>query len=464
MLKMTELSGQVYPVILSGGVGSRLWPLSTSEFPKQFHSFGGPQSLFQQAVTRLWGAPFEAPIIVCGQGHQALVSTQLDEIGARSSAVLMEPVGRSTAASCCVAALRLRDSAPDAVIVACPSDHLIQDVQAFRNAVAVAVEAAQKSSLVLLGVTPTGPVEDYGYVTVANAPTGLDAVLVEKFVEKPKAERAQMLIDDGRSFWNSGIYVFTPKLILEELQKWSPEVVAACVSALEKGETHERFTLLDADAFSASPNLSIDHAVSEKTDRASVVPLAAEWSDLGNWRELWAALSKDNSQNAGLGNIEFGSSTNSLAFSHTGGPNIHLESQDGTLVVAGKDDVYVSSLSHHASISAAITHRPWGSFRIIGDGDGFQVKEIVVNEGGILSLQRHKHRSERWTILEGRARVTRDTVVDDLEPDQTVDIPVGCVHRLENVGVGVLRLVELQLGTVICETDIERLEDRYGRA
>ena len=466
---MVNESSNVYPVVLSGGRGSRLWPLSSDDLPKQFHSFGARHSLFQQAVRRIMGHHYENPVIVCGARHRTLVAEHLAEVGVEPEAVLMEPVGRNTATSCCLAALSLQDRPSDTVMMVFPSDHMIEDTDVLRKALDSAVEAARDSSLALLGVSPAGPVSDYGYVTVPDIPKDGKVLRVERFVEKPHPELARSLIAEGRSLWNSGIYVVSPTFIIEELERWAPQVVAACRKALDHSVAEGRFFRVDETALAKAPAISIDRAVAEKTDRAVVVPLATGWSDLGTWRGLWEALGQDQNRNVGMGNVEFSNSSDCFVYGPADGARIHVEGQDGAVVVSSQENVYVTALQNTASseiVDGAFgtTHRPWGSFRILGKGLGFQVKEITVDQEGILSLQRHRHRSEIWTILEGRGRVTRDEEVVEIGPTESIDIPVMCVHRLENVGVGPLRLVELQLGSDIRESDIERLEDRYGRA
>jgi mannose-1-phosphate guanylyltransferase/mannose-6-phosphate isomerase len=468
---MTEL----VPVILSGGSGTRLWPLSRESHPKQFLPLLGDRSLLQTTWLRLRGlAGMSAPIVVANEEHRFLVAEQLRQVDATPSALILEPVGRNTAPAIAVAALRAMDGGADPVLLVLPSDHAIADEAAFRAAVLSVLPAAQAGELVTFGIVPTAPETGYGYI---NAAPGEGVRKVLRFVEKPDAATAADYVASGAYFWNSGMFAFLASRYLEELGRTRPAILAAARAALAKATRDADFTRLDKDAFSASPSDAIDYAVMESTTRAAVLPIEVGWNDVGSWSALWSVVEQDGGGNAHRGDVIARDCRNTLAIGDKrlvaliGLDDVVVVDTDDALLVAHKDRVQevkdiVSTLKAQSRPQAVWhrkVYRPWGSYDGIDSGERFQVKRIIVKPGASLSLQMHHHRAEHWIVVSGTARVTNGDKVFLLAENQSTYIPLGTRHRLENPGKQPLELIEVQSGSYLGEDDIVRLEDVYGR-
>ena len=493
---MTEL----VPVLLSGGSGTRLWPLSRETHPKQFQPLVGEKSLLQATWERLEGLDgLAAPIVVANEDHRFMVAEQLRRVGAAPSAIVLEPVGRNTAPAIAVAALQARAGGADPLLLVLPSDHVIADEAGFRAAVLSACEAAGQGALVTFGIVPTGPETGYGYIKAAAppvgapsganpffdegkvkrfAPEGAPTVMpVEAFVEKPDRATAETYVASGDYFWNSGMFLFRASAYLAELEKHAPAMVAAARESLEKAQRDVDFLRLDRAAFEACPADSIDYAVMEKTDKAAVLPINLGWNDVGSWKALWEIADQDPDGNAHHGDVIALDCRNTLAWggrrlvSLLGLDDVIVVDTDDALLVAARDQVQqvkdiVARLKEEGRPQASIhrkVYRPWGSYDGIDSGERFQVKRIVVNPGAALSLQMHHHRAEHWIVVSGSARVTCDDRVFLLAENQSTYIPLGSKHRLENPGKVPLELIEVQSGSYLGEDDIVRFEDVYGR-
>jgi mannose-1-phosphate guanylyltransferase/mannose-6-phosphate isomerase len=464
------------PVILSGGSGTRLWPLSRESHPKQFLPLVGDHSMLQQTCLRLRGLPgADSPLVVANEEHRFLVAEQLRQVGAAPSALILEPVGRNTAPAIAVAALQAMAGGLDPVLLVLPSDHVIADEAGFRAAVLAALPAAQAGKLVTFGIVPTAPETGYGYIKAAPG-EGLRAV--ERFVEKPDAATAQGYLASGGYYWNSGMFAFRASRYLAELQANRPEMVAAARAALAGAKPDVDFLRLDKAAFSASPSDSIDYAVMEKTGDAAVLPIAVGWNDVGSWSALWSVVEQDGGGNAHRGDVLARDCRNTLAIGDK--RLIALIGLEDTVVVDTDDAVLVAHKERVQDVKEIVSalkaaqrpqatwhrkvYRPWGSYDGIDSGDRFQVKRIIVKPGAALSLQKHHHRAEHWIVVKGTAQVTCDDKVFLLSENQSTYIPLGSKHRLENPGKQPLELIEVQTGGYLGEDDIVRIEDVYGRS
>lgn len=470
----------VIPVILAGGAGNRLWPLSRQEYPKQLIALRGERSLVQETALRFaQGGYFAAPLVIANDAIRFSVAEQLQVVGVKPLALALEPVGRGTAPAVAVAALLALEVHPDAVIVVAPSDHAIRDVSALHAAIATAVAAAREGFLVTFSIPPSRAETGYGYIergaALQEAP---GAFRVASFVEKPQAARAEEMLKGGRHFWNSGMFAFTALTYLSELERFAPEMVAAARAAVSGRSNDLDFVRLAADAFARSPSDSIDYAVMERTDRAATVPLDAGWSDVGAWSELWSISGRDDAGNVCHGDVVVEQARNCLVISER--QLTALVGVENLSVVVTDDAVLVADLARAQEvkrvvdrlkaagrpevISHTVVHRPWGFYQNLHDGDGFQVKRLTLKPGGRLSLQKHFKRSEHWTVVEGTARVTRESETFLLEANESTYIPLGAPHRLENPGDRPMTLIEVQCGAYLGEDDILRLDDAYGRA
>ena len=464
----------VTPVILSGGSGTRLWPLSREAHPKQFLPVIGEHSLLQATALRLQGLNASAPIIVANETHRFLVAEQLQALGIKASALLLEPIGRNTAPAIAAAAYQALASDTDAVLLVMPSDHAIRDVQGFQAAVALALSVAQQGGLVTFGIVPEAPETGFGYIK-AGAGEGIRAI--ERFVEKPDADTAIAYVASGDYFWNSGMFLFKASRYLEELALSQPEMVRLAKLAVENAQTDADFIRLDKDAFTAMPSDSIDYAVMEKTQHGFVLPISVGWSDVGSWQALWQVSEQDGNGNAHHGDVLAVDCQNTLALGDKrllallGLKDIVVVDTDDALLVAHKDRVQevkdIVSQLKLANRSQATWHRkvfrPWGNYDSVDAGPRFQVKRIVVKPGAQLSLQMHHHRAEHWIVVSGTAKVTCDDKVFMLSENQSTYIPLGSKHRLENPGNIALELIEVQSGSYLGEDDIIRFDDVYGR-
>lgn len=471
---------RLYPVILSGGSGSRLWPLSREEFPKQLQPLTSERSLLQETALRLGqdgGTAYElqAPIIVCNDAHRFVVAEQLRAVGIEPKAIVIEPQGRNTAPAAAVAALLL-EKEPDALMLVMPSDHLVRDPDAFRAAVAAAVPVAASGHLVTFGIMPTAPATAYGYIKQGDAISD-SARAVARFVEKPDAVTAAGFLRDGGYFWNGGIFMWPVALYLDELAKNEPLIAPACRTALAEGQNDLFFFRLDANAFAKVPAQSIDYGVMERTDKAAVVPVDMGWSDVGSWSALHQEAVHDGAGNTTLGDVVAIDTRNTY---------IRTEKQltavigiKDAIVVVTPDAVLVADKAHDQQVKQVVerlkaqgrseataqarTHRPWGWFETMDEGHRFKVKRICVKPGAKLSLQKHWHRSEHWIVVTGTAVVTRGEEEFTLRENESTYIAVGTVHRLANPGQVELHMIEVQSGEYVGEDDIVRIADDYGR-
>jgi mannose-1-phosphate guanylyltransferase/mannose-6-phosphate isomerase len=461
-------------VLLSGGSGTRLWPLSREAYPKQFLPMVGEQTMLQDTWRRAAGATDAAPIVVVNEAHRFLAAEQLRQAGAPAPAILLEPVGRNTAPAIAAAALQAMADGADPLLLVLPSDHVVADAPGFRAAVQQARGAAEAGALVTFGIVPTAPETGFGYIQ-AEAGEGVRAV--RRFVEKPDAATAAGYLAEGGYYWNSGMFLFRASRYLDELSRHRPDIVAAVRAAFEAATRDGDFIRLDREAFAACPSDSIDYAVMEKTDAARVLPVDIGWNDVGSWSALWDVAARDGEGNAHHGDVIAIDSRNSYAYSRrlvamVGVDDLVVVETDDAVLVARKDRVQqvkdvVARLKAEQRSQAALhreVHRPWGSYDSVDVGDGFQVKRIKVRPGAQLSLQSHNQRAEHWIVVRGTARVTRGDEVFDLHANQSTYIPIGTKHRLENPGSGTLELIEVQSGSYLGEDDIVRYEDVYGRS
>lgn len=470
---------RILPVILSGGSGTRLWPLSRADYPKQFQELYGKGSLLQQTVQRLpAGATIAAPVVIGNEAQRFIIAEQLRAAGVTPGAIVLEPAGRSTAPALAIAALGVKQPA-ETVLAAMPADHFITDSTAFQAAVRQAAELALKGRLMILGVQPSAPYPGFGYIeTGAALSEAPQAHRVVRFHEKPDAATAETYLAAGNYLWNSGIFIFRADLYLAELERRQPLMLAACRKALELGRQDLDFLRLDAAAFAKAPNLSVDYAIMEQTDNAGVLPVDFGWSDIGGWQALWQAGKRDDCGNVTQGDVMLHDVKNSYIRSDKrlvaaiGLDNIVIVDTPDALLVAVMDRAgevkdIVARLQQEGRDEARNHRRvwrPWGFYEQLDCGARFQVKRIMVQPGGQLSLQMHHHRAEHWVVVNGTARVTVGEAVTILGPDETAYIPIGATHRLENPGKVPLHLIEVQSGDYLGEDDIVRLEDAYRRA
>ncbi|MDE2135353.1 MAG: mannose-1-phosphate guanylyltransferase/mannose-6-phosphate isomerase [Alphaproteobacteria bacterium] len=467
---------RLYPVILSGGSGTRLWPMSRAALPKQLLALNGPRTMIQDTVLRAQLPGAATPVVICNESHRFLIAEQMKSIGVKPQAIVLEPQGRNTAPAAAVAALVAAD--PKVIILLLPSDHVVTDEGAFRDAVAVAMRAAEAGNIVTFGVTPTRPETGYGYIQRGVALSGIeDAFKVRRFVEKPDAVTAGDYLADGGYFWNSGMFVFRADVLLEETARHAPEVAAAVRDAVAKAKRDPDFIRLDAESFARAPNISIDYAVMERTDRAALVPSALGWSDVGSWSSLWEIQEQDGDGNVLQGDVIAHDTRGSFVRSEKG--LVALVGARDLAVIVTRDAVLVADKSKAQDVKSIVDRlkdakrsecteharvfRPWGNYEALELGDGFQVKRIVVNPGGRLSLQMHHHRAEHWVVVEGIALATVGEKVTTLKENESIFIPLGEKHRLENPGKTQLILIEVQCGSYLGEDDIVRFEDVYGR-
>lgn len=467
------------PLILSGGSGTRLWPVSRKNLPKQFLSLTGESTLFQQTVARALTLPSSAnPIVVASADHRFLAADQLLESSVQGATIILEPTPRNTAPAIALGALQALSSDPDALLLVLPADHLIGDTTSFSTAVENAIPVALDGWLVTFGIHPDRPETGFGYIRRAEA-IGDGAFRVEQFVEKPNLMTAESYLAKGSYDWNSGMFLFKASRYLEELGAYAPDILEATQRAFASAKSDLDFVRVDKDEFTKVPDDSIDYAVMEKSTRSAVVPVSCEWSDIGSWSALWLAGSKDDSGNLLEGDTIAISTRNSLVRSHdrhlvaTVGVDdlIVVTTPDATLVTRRSDaqDVkkvvdQLKAMDRSEHSLHRVVHRPWGNYDSLEAGDRFQVKRIMVKPGAALSLQKHHHRAEHWIVVSGTAEVTCDDKVFLLGENQSTYIPLGSVHRLRNPGKVALEIIEVQSGSYLGEDDIVRLEDVYGRS
>jgi mannose-1-phosphate guanylyltransferase/mannose-6-phosphate isomerase len=472
------LSNLVVPVILSGGSGSRLWPVSRESFPKQFWPLLTDRSMLAETARRGLGAGFAPPIVVSNAEHRFLIAEQLRLAGIDGARIVLEPVGRNSAPAMAAAALLVAEEAPDAVMWVMASDSAISDIKALHADLALAVQAARAGRIVTFGMRPTAAETGYGYIEVGPPLEGIPGVHdLSRFVEKPDAATAAALVASGRHLWNSGMFVFTAATMLAELETWAPEVLRHAAEAVAKRRQDLDFIRLDPDAFAACPNISLDYAVAERTSHAAVVPADLGWSDVGSWGALWEASPKDARGNVAIGDALLENADR--CYIRSDGILTAVVGLTDVVVVVTEDAVLAMHRDHaqdvkkvvdrlraagrHEAVAHNRAYRPWGFYEGLIRGDRFQVKRISVTPGHKLSLQKHFHRAEHWVVVSGSALVTRDNDEILVRENESIYLPLGCVHRLENPGRIPLTLIEVQSGAYLGEDDIVRLQDTYGR-
>lgn len=472
-------AARLTPVILCGGVGSRLWPLSRSHVPKQFMALASDRTLLQDTALRVADPDlYDPPIVICGEEHRFLAAEQLRQVGVKPVALILEPVGRGTAPAVALAALKCIQSGSANLIVVMPADHVIAGDEGLHAAMVTAATAAREGRIVTFGIKPSQPVTGYGYIT-AGRPIDEPAQCfeIEEFIEKPAREVAAALIENGRSYWNAGIFVGYPEVFLAEMEAQRPEIVQACREAIKNGEVDLDFYRPHADRFRNLEPVSIDHAIMEHTRIGTVVPVEMEWSDVGSWSALWELGDKDAAGTTVRGPVHQLGATG--CYLRSEGPLLAAIDVEGLIVVADSDAVLVTRLDRAQRVKDMFdalkkadrpeinlhrtVHRPWGSYESVDSGDGFQVKRIIVKPHSKLSLQKHRYRAEHWVVVRGEALVTRGKETFRLSANQSTYIPIGEIHRLENAGAEPLHLIEVQSGTYLGEDDIVRLDDSYGR-
>ncbi len=477
----------IRPVILSGGSGSRLWPLSRELYPKQLLALVSELTLLQETAKRLLGlTQLQAPVVVCNEEHRFMVAEQLRLIEQPADKIILEPMGRNTAPALTLAALYVDPQQTDEVLFVMPADHVIEDTQQFHAAVATAYGLAQQDYLVTFGITPDHAETGYGYIKKGKEIANIaSAAMIERFVEKPDSATATQYVASGEYLWNSGMFMMKASVWLQAMQSFQPDMLAVCRTAVAKGSADRDFYRVDKVVFATCPSDSIDYAVMEKVTttgsksnfKGAVVPLTAGWSDVGAWSSLWDVMAKDASGNVIKGEVMTHGTNDSLIYS-TERLVVGLGLKDA-IIVETADAVLVADKAHAQDVKKAVewlkkgkrsehvTHRrvyrPWGSYESIDSGERYQVKRITVNPGAALSLQLHHHRAEHWIVVKGTARVTRDEEVFLVGENESTYIPVGTKHRLENPGHIPLEMIEVQSGTYLGEDDIVRFDDRYGR-
>ena len=471
---------RIVPVILCGGSGSRLWPMSRRLLPKQFLPLVTEHTLLQDTVMRLRGLEgCGAPVAVLNHEHRFLAAEQLQAVGAVPRSMLLEPLGRNTAPAVAAAAQRVAQDDPNSVLLVLPADHLIANVAAFHAAVRKAAALAEEGLLATFGIAPTYPATGFGYIEAGASIAGHEgAFRIRRFVEKPDAKRAQVFLDQGGHFWNSGMFAFTAGAFLAELERLQPEILAATKKALAESARDLDFLRLDPDAFSACPSNSIDYAIMERTSRGAVVGADIGWSDVGSWSALWETSAQDERGNVIRGDVWLHGAercyvrADARHVSVLGAEDLVIVETDDALLVAARERAQevkevverLDRQKRSEHVSHTRVYRPWGYYESVDSGERFQVKRLMVKPGHGLSLQLHRKRAEHWVVVKGRATVTRGEETVTLEENQSTFIPVGTKHRLQNLTDSPVFLIEVQSGSYLGEDDIERFDDRYGRS
>ena len=467
----------LFPIIMAGGSGSRLWPLSRQLNPKQFLPLADADfSMLQATIQRLAGLGAALPRLICNEQHRFLAAEQLRLLGLDKAGILLEPVGRNTAPAIALAALQACSEAEDPILLVLAADHLIKDVEAFQTCIQTALPLAQDGKLVTFGIVPTHAETGYGYIE-QGIDVGVGGFKVSRFVEKPDLVTAQEYLANGSYFWNSGMFMFRASRYLEELETYRPDILAACRAALAGGSQDLHFTRVDEAAFAACPDDSVDYAVMEKTADAVMVPLDAGWSDIGSWTALWDVSDKDQQGNVFKGDVLNQQSRNTYV--HADSRLVATVGLDDLVIVETKDAVLVAHKDHVQDVKKIVeqlkngsrtehinhreVYRPWGVYDSVDNGHRYQVKRITVKPGAKLSVQMHHHRAEHWIVVSGTARVTNGEKTYLVCENESTYIPIGQIHALENPGVIPLELIEVQSGSYLGEDDIVRFEDKYGR-
>lgn len=475
---MSNQFALVTPIILAGGKGTRLWPMSRAERPKQFLQLTGSESLLQKTLRRASGPGYAAPIVITNEDYRFLVAEQARECGVDLGGILLEPVARNTAPAIAAAALFARASQDTSALLVLPSDHEISVDDRYLDAIETARKESLEGKLATFGIKPTEPATGYGYIELGSmSPSG--AHEVARFVEKPDADLAEIMLSSGNFLWNSGMFLFGVEALLSEMTRLAPKVIDAAERAVAAAQQDFDFVRLGAEAFAQAPDISIDYAVMEMTDRAVVVPMPVPWSDLGSWDAIWKVGQTDDEGNVGRGPVTLVRTSRSLVFSEK--MHVAVDGLEDVAVIVSEDAVMVSRLSQAQRVGDLVrlleaqehtrkltqahktSYRPWGGYSSVIDGERFQVKRLFVNPGKQLSLQKHLHRSEHWVVVRGTAEVTIGENVRTIAENESVYIPCGEVHRLANPGKILLELIEVQTGAYLGEDDIIRLEDSFGR-
>lgn len=474
---MSEVACNIRPVVLAGGSGTRLWPLSRETFPKQLTPLVGSKSLLQMTISRIADlSRFGTPIVLTNEALRFAVAEQLRDIG-REAVIILEPVARSTAAAIGIAAFQAMEEATDACLVVMPSDHMIGDNDLFAKAVDRALDLAKEDFLVTFGAIPTRPETGFGYIRRGAAIAGSDGFHVTSFTEKPERDVAERYLQAGDYFWNCGIFVFKASCFLSELEKLAPSVHEAAKAAYADRVVDRDFVRLDARQYARATNISVDYAVMEKTRAAAMIPLESSWSDIGSWAEIWSLLPQDESRNVLLGDVII--ENVNRCYVNASGILVGAVGISDTIVVATDDAVLVAGIEHAQSVrtlteqlkklhrTEAIepkrVNRPWGFYQSLHRGDRFQVKRLTISPGARISLQMHLHRAEHWVVVNGTALVTHGEVTKMVHENESIYIPAGTRHRLENPGKVSLNVIEVQTGSYLGEDDIVRYDDTYGR-
>src|SRR5580658_2035489 len=475
-LQSEQIVSLLIPVILSGGAGTRLWPLSREMYPKQLLALTGKQTMLQDTGARLAGIAGAQPaIVVCNEAHRFIVAEQLRSAGLPAGAILLEPVGRNTAPAVALAALKAQQSDPDAILIVAPADHVIRDARAFQRTATVAVAQARMGSLVTFGIVAHAPETGYGYIRRGEGKG--PSYPVAQFIEKPPLDVAQQFVASGDYYWNSGMFVFKAERYLAELKNFAPDILQAATEALAQAKVDLDFVRIDRTAFEKCRSESIDYAVMEKTRDAVVLPLDAGWSDVGSWSSLFDALPADEDGNVLQGDVVVHDTHD--CYVHSTSRLIAAVGMDDHIIVETKDAVLVAPKERVQDVKELVAKlrksgrsepslhrevfRPWGSYDSIDNGERFQVKRLTVKPGGVMSLQMHHHRAEHWIVVQGTARITCNDKTFLLSENESTYIPVGAKHRIENPGMVPLHIVEVQSGSYLGEDDIVRFEDNYGR-
>lgn len=468
----------IYPIIMAGGTGSRLWPLSRELYPKQFLTISDDTSMLQKTFQRLKGLEHTPPVIICNEEHRFIAAEQIRQGGFEHSGIILEPVGRNTAPAIALAAFHAIKEGNDPTLLVLAADHLIQDVSSFTNSIHTAKTFANDGQLVTFGIVPTSPETGYGYIKRGvQKSSDNESYNVDSFVEKPNSATAQAYLDSGEYYWNSGMFMFKASKYLDELKQHRPDIYKACERALESTQTDLDFIRVDKQEFEACPEDSIDYAVMEKTVSATVIPMSAGWSDVGSWSALWDVCEKDSNGNVVKGDVISVNSTNS--YLHAENKLIATVGINDLIVVETKDAILVADKKQVQEVKSVVkqlieqnrtehmlhreVYRPWGKYDSIDNGPRDHVKRITVNPGEKLSIQMHHHRAEHWIVVSGTAKVTNGDNTTLVTEDQSTYIPLGTVHALENPGKIPLEMIEVQTGSYLGEDDIVRFEDRYGR-
>ncbi|MHB2213497.1 mannose-1-phosphate guanylyltransferase/mannose-6-phosphate isomerase [Raoultella ornithinolytica] len=466
------------PVIMAGGTGSRLWPMSRELYPKQFLRLSSNMSMLQETITRLEGLEFSSPLLICNEEHRFLAAEQLNQIGHFSNNIILEPVGRNTAPAIALAALHSLATNEDPLLLVLAADHIIENTKAFHESIESAIPYAEEGKLVTFGIVATGPETGYGYIQRGDQYNTTAAYSVARFVEKPDLATAQEYLSTGQYYWNSGMFLFKAKSYIQELKKYRPDILESCEKAMESvsHDSVQDFIRVDSEIFKSCPDESIDYAVMENTNDAIVIPLDAGWNDVGSWSALWEVNYRDNNGNALTGDVFTHNSTN--CYINTDDTLVAAIGVDNLVIVNTKDAVLVINKSQVQDVKKIVEHlklgnrseyrvhresyRPWGRHDKVVDTPKYHINRVTVKPGGKFSLQKHLHRAEHWVVLSGTAEVTLEDKKFLLTENQSTFIPIGATHMLENPGKIPLEILEIESGSYLGDDDIIRFKDHYG--